>query len=101
MINTHKDGEDNGYYLISHDNLFEFMKKLEGKLLTIVEASYSDKEQRESVKSLVRENLWREFQRLSLMSACEDNLKIVNCTNKIDNSGLMGASKTIGSISKQ
>lgn len=37
---------------------YEEIRRLEGQMLTIVDASFTDKEQREAVKSIVRNNIW-------------------------------------------
>lgn len=39
-------------------DLTELFRHIEGKMLTIVDASFPDKDQREAVKSLVRVSLW-------------------------------------------
>ena len=45
--------------LSSDDNITRgLMKNLEGRLLTLIEATTSDKTQREALKSLVRQNIW-------------------------------------------
>lgn len=40
---------------------YEDIRNLEGKLLTIVDASFQDREQRRAVKSLVRRAIWFEW----------------------------------------
>jgi hypothetical protein len=45
----------NGYFaLLTYDEI----QRVEGRILTIVDASFPDKEQREAVKSLVRTSIW-------------------------------------------
>lgn len=36
----------------------DLIKKLEGRLLTLCDATFTNKEQRESFKSIVRDNIW-------------------------------------------
>ena len=40
---------------------YEDIRNLEGKLLTVVDASFQDREQRRAVKSLVRRAIWFEW----------------------------------------
>jgi hypothetical protein len=44
----------NYYGLVAYDEL----RNLEGKILTIVDASFTDKEQRKAVKDIVRRTFW-------------------------------------------
>lgn len=43
---------------ITSEKLGAFVSHLQGTILTIIDASYTDREQREAVKSLVRNALW-------------------------------------------
>ena len=43
------------------DDLQYFMSNLEGKLLTIIDASISEREQNKAVKSLIRNTSWNQF----------------------------------------
>ncbi len=52
---------DPGKTRISLTDVGSVLSKLEGKILTIVDASYSAKEQNEAIKSLVRNSVWDEF----------------------------------------
>jgi len=45
----------NNYYALLQ---YEEIRRIEGQMLTIIDASFTDKEQREAVKSLVRSNIW-------------------------------------------
>ncbi len=44
----------NYYGMVSYDNL----RNLEGKVLTIIDASFQDKEQRKAVKDVFRRTFW-------------------------------------------
>lgn len=55
-------------FTIVYGNLNNMVSHLEGKLLTIMEASISNKEQLEAVKSLVRQTIWTTVQELPLES---------------------------------
>ena len=44
----------NYYGMVSHDSL----QNLEGKILTLIDASYQDKEQRKAVKDIFRRTFW-------------------------------------------
>ena len=43
---------------INSKNLNDFTRHLQGKLLTIIDASISDKDQCKAIKSLISEKLW-------------------------------------------
>ena len=43
---------------------FDVVKNLEGKLLTHIEATFTDREQREAHKSLIRTMLWDSYKKL-------------------------------------
>ena len=45
-------------YLISVDYLAYLVRGIEGKVLTLIDASTEDKEKRESLKSLARQLVW-------------------------------------------
>jgi len=51
-------GEDYPRYLIVGSYINHIFSRLEGKLLTVVEAISDDKEKREAIKSLVRNEIW-------------------------------------------
>jgi hypothetical protein len=60
-----KDGylwEGNYYGLLSYESL----QNLEGKMLTIVDASFQDKDQRKAVKDIVRRTIWFDWVENSL-----------------------------------
>jgi len=54
-------------YLIWHDNLRGIVKNIEGKILTLIDASINDKEQREAVKSIARQSLWNSVENIRLL----------------------------------
>lgn len=37
---------------------YHFIQTLEGKLLTLIDATYSDREQREAAKDMIRQTIW-------------------------------------------
>lgn len=47
--------ENEEWYAILH---YDEIRNLEGKILTIIDASFTDVKQREAVKSLIRESIW-------------------------------------------
>ena len=47
--------------LISLEELENYQGSLVGKILNIVDASYSDKEQKEALKRLVKSTMWSQF----------------------------------------
>jgi len=61
--NDYKSGglADPGKPKISLTDVGSVLSKLEGKILTIIDASFSVKEQNEAVKSLIRNSVWDEF----------------------------------------
>ena len=75
---TEKPYKWNGYEIVYHKDLSNMIKNIEGVMLTIIDASCPDKEQREAVKSLVRNGIWKERERLSTMSATIESLKIAD-----------------------
>lgn len=48
------EGLDGSYPVMD----IEMIKNLEGKLLTLCDATFTNKEQRESFKSIVKDNIW-------------------------------------------
>ena len=55
------------HYVINFNYVKEIFSHIEGRLLTIVDASIFDKEQRNAIKSLVRQAVWEEFRSTSLL----------------------------------
>lgn len=53
--------EENPTSTISYDQVTAMGKYLEGRLLTVIEASFSDPVQRKAVKDLVRNTVWEVF----------------------------------------
>lgn len=47
--------------LITLSNVADFLSNLEGKILTISDASLPDKKQNEAVKSIIRNTVWGQF----------------------------------------
>ena len=43
---------------VSSKNIADFSSVLVGKILTVIDASVTDREQREAMKSLIKQNLW-------------------------------------------
>lgn len=54
-------------YLINHNYISDIFSNLEGKLLTLVEAVTDDQTKREAVKSFIRQVVWAEFRKISLL----------------------------------
>lgn len=46
---------------ISLSDVSSFLSNLEGKLLTIIDASYFNEKQNQAIKSLIRNNIWSEY----------------------------------------
>lgn len=51
-------GGENAEAKISCKNINSFTSHLEGKVLTVIDASISDRIQREALKSILRNTLW-------------------------------------------
>lgn len=56
-LTSELNGEQPIFALLGYDDI----RNLEGKLLTIVDASFQDREQRRAFKSLVRRTIWFEW----------------------------------------
>jgi hypothetical protein len=70
-------GENLDLYCAIIDHVNGLKKTLEGRVLTIAEASTQDPEQRASLKSLVREAIWMETHWSSnLLEMVAEHLKI-------------------------
>lgn len=65
--------------------LISIFRKLEGRVLTIIDASFTEKQQCEAVKSLVRQALWDEhFTAQTKLFPMEENdqlLKVIGQSN--------------------
>lgn len=61
------------------------VSSLVGRLLTIVDASYVDKEQKEAVKTLVKKTVW-EWSRDWHLAATEENIEWIenNCEDVLE-----------------
>lgn len=57
-------GENEPVYLIRSSYVGDILKSVEGRILTLIEASTDDMEKRDSLKSLVRQMVWQENIRL-------------------------------------
>lgn len=52
------------YALLQYDEI----RRIEGQMLTIIDAAFTDREQREAVKSIVRSNIWDWAKNLSVQN---------------------------------
>ena len=50
--------EDATRFVMIQNDLQKYTSDLQGRLLTIIDASLSDKTQREAIKSLIKKELW-------------------------------------------
>ena len=58
---------------ISQQNLVTYHNYLTGQLLTIVDACFSDIEQRKAIKSLIKKDVWGSFEILSNWILSQDD----------------------------
>lgn len=49
---------------ISLSQIADFTSDIEGKILTVIDASMTEQKQREAVKSLVRQYIWSDFDKV-------------------------------------
>ena len=54
-------------FLLPETYLSEIIKSIEGMVLTIIDSSLSDKQQREATKSIVRQMIWKNVERIRLV----------------------------------
>jgi len=68
---SNEDGTEwggNYYGMVTHENL----KNLEGKILTLIDASFQDKEQRKAVKDIARRTFWFDWVEFSVYRGKSD-----------------------------
>jgi hypothetical protein len=58
------------------------IQRIEGQMLTIMDASFMDKEQREAVKSIVRSNIWLWARSLSVPNWNDEMNPFSQCSSK-------------------
>ena len=68
----------NYYGLVSYDML----RNLEGKMLTIVDATFSDKEQRKATKDIIRRTFWFDWVENSIYRGKDDGHVSMPVTDK-------------------
>lgn len=49
---------------ISLDDMCYFVSNIEGRILTVIDASITEPKQKEAVKSLIRQFVWKDFDRV-------------------------------------
>lgn len=77
--NASDDKQENGTYPVMLDGEF---KNLEGKLKTLADATFTNKDQREAFKSMIGEIIWSNFsknieQALGMYHASVNNIAVV------------------------
>lgn len=60
---------------VTNGQFLRFGDHLQGRLLTIVEASIGDKTQLDAIKSLVKQALWGDFEQVTRWMAKQDEEK--------------------------